>query len=497
MSSEKRLAEKSVVFTISKIAASGSIICLFILLSHMLSVVEYGIFRQVWMINKTFMEVFAFGVPISIFYFLPRLANGLKKLFVIQSVILLSLSGILFSCIIFLFARQVALLFSSPELEYFLRLFCLYPLFVLPTLAAQSVLVSLDKAIPFAIFTIVDRILLLIVAVTLVLLHRSIGELFLGLLAFAACELIVSLYVVFYFMKGFGMLSKKFEFGKQLKFAFPSGAANVVGIVNQELDKVIIASYFSVAQFARYANGAFEIPFVGTIASSVTSVLMPEYVKRYQNGDHRSLIKLWHKTICKVAMLFIPLMIFLFILAPEFIITVFSSKYQESSLIFRIYLISLLPKITWYGPILVSIGHSREPLYGSALSLGSNAVLNYILIRKVGFTGPAIATVMVTYLVTYYYLYRIRKILHVSWFDIYPWTNLMKTLLASIIACVILIPFLFIHDFSNIIRLTVGGTAYVICIYYAFRFFKLVTKEDVDFINSCILRMRNAMARLI
>lgn len=497
MSSEKRLAEKSVIFTISKIAASGSIIGLFVLLSHLLSTVEYGTFRQVWMVNKNLMEVFSFGVPISIFYLLPRLANGRKKLFVIQSIILLSLFGILFSCIIFLFARQVALLFSNPELEYFLRLFCLYPLFVLPTLAVQSVLVSLDKAIQLAVFTIANRILMLIVAVTLVLLHRSLGELFVGLLAFAFCELVASIYFVFHFMKGFGMLSKKFDFGKQLKFAFPSGAANVVGIVNQELDKFIIASYFSVAQFARYANGAFEIPFVGTIASSVTSVLMPEYVKRFQMGDYKSLLSLWHRAICKVAMVLMPVMVILFGLAPEFIITVFSSKYQESSLIFRIYLISLVPKITWYAPILVSMGYNREPLYGSAVSLGSNAVLNYILIQWVGFTGPAIATVVATYLVTYYYLHRIRDILQVSWFDVFPWTNLMKTLLASIVAYVVLLPLSFFHDLSNIIRLTVGGTAYMICVYYAFRFLKLMSKEDVEFINGYIFRMRNAMARVI
>ena len=146
ISTEKVLAESVITLTLSKLVASASIIIMFILLSYILSTNEYGSFRQVWLINKSFMEIFAFGIPTSIFYFIPRLADSHKKIFVIQSFLLLSFFGILFSCLIFFFAGNISILFNNPELTHMLQLFCLYPLFVLPTLAVQSILVSIKKA---------------------------------------------------------------------------------------------------------------------------------------------------------------------------------------------------------------------------------------------------------------------------------------------------------------------------------------------------------------
>ena len=344
-----QIATNAVLLTISKIASRVSLIGLFILLSYLISKEDYGSFRQVWMVNKSLIEIFAFGVPISIYFFLPRLMGGEKKIFVMQSILLLSIVGVVLSSLIFLLSGSIASLFNNPGLSPFLRLFALFPLFYMPALALESILVSLDKAVPFSIFTLIDRLLFLIVMAATVAFFRSLEGAFAVLVIFAFIELLASIVMVAYYLKGFEMISKKLEIRKQMNFAFPSGFANIVDVLNQEIDKLMIAVSFSISRFAVYANGGFEIPIIGTMAGSVTSVLMPEYAKRHAKGDYRSILNLWHGAVCRVAIILIPLMIFCFYFASEIITLLFSEQYRESTLIFQIYLLATLPKVSITG----------------------------------------------------------------------------------------------------------------------------------------------------
>jgi O-antigen/teichoic acid export membrane protein len=484
-----RLAKKSIIFTASKIGISLSNVFLFILLSYFFSKSEYGSFRQVWLVNKSLMEVFAFGVPISIFYFLPRLADNQKKIFVIQSIIILSVSGFCFSTIVFLFAKKIALFFNNFDLENYLKIFCLYPFFVLPILGIQSISISLDRTTPFAIISLIDRMLFLLLAGLAVIYFRSLEGLFFTLIIFSSIEFICYMYIVFYFTKSYKIPTIKFKFRKQLKFAIPIGLANIVGILSQELDKLMIGAFFSVVQFARYANGAFEIPFVGTISASISSVLLPEYSKKYKDGDYQSLLLLWHSAICKVAMFLIPLMIFFFIFAKDFISILFSTKYIDSTIIFQIYVIALIPKITWYGPILVSMGHSKEPLYGSGVALISNIILNYTFIKIIGFTGPAIATVLTTYIVVFYYIYRISNVTRVSFFKVFPWMIILKMLTFSIIIGLFIFPVAYIKDASSITKLCIGMVGYFGMIFHVFKRFEIISNNDIEFVKNLIHKL--------
>ena len=306
-----RLAVDAIVLTASKIAASINMILLFAIMSYTFSKEDYGSFRQIWLIVKgLIVEVFALGIPVSLFYFLPKLHKSEKKIFVLQTLLILSFLGMLASCLFYVFAEPISTVFDNPALAPLLRLFCLYALFFLPTLMLEGVLVSIGKTTAFAVYTIIDRVLLLLATGTTILVYNSINLLCIVFVVFSVMEFTASIAVIFHYLKPFKMISRKFNYATQLKFSIPIGSANIVDILNIELDKIVISSFFSVSQFARYANGAFQIPFIGTVAGSVNSILMPEFVKYYQQKDIDGLLNLWHNSIQKVALLFYPTMVF-------------------------------------------------------------------------------------------------------------------------------------------------------------------------------------------
>ena len=204
------------------------------------------------------------------------------------------------------------------------------------------------------------------------------------------------------------------------------------------VDKIFISSFFNTEKFAEYANGAMELPFIGIITGSIMAVLMPEFVKLYDSKNIKAFIKIWDSSIKKVAFIFFPLMCFLFIFSEQFIIIFFSEKYLESVNIFRIYLLQLPCKITILGIILLSMNQTSFVLKSTLLYLAFNILLNFIFINALGIIGPAIATIISLYIISFLQLVYISIKFKIKFSQIFPWGILMKLIVISISSGIII-----------------------------------------------------------
>lgn len=489
MTNKTNLAVNTILLFLSKAISSLSIIALFMVLSYLLAPSEYGGFRQVWLIGKASLEIFAIGIPMSIYYFLARIDDTEKRLFVLQSLTVMAFMGAVCATLTYLFSDFLAFAFNNDSVAALFRVFFLYPLFTIPVTAVECILVTLGKAQRFALFLLIDKLTMVIVSVITIYIFRTVESLLVVLVIFSFIEVVISLLLVRWALKGKASEPSTVSVSQQVKFALPSGMANIVDIVSVELDKFVISIYFNVEKFATYANGAFELPFIGTVANAATSVLMPEYTKNYEKQAYNQLLNLWHASIIRTAIIFLPFIVFLFVFAEDFITTMFSDKYAASSIIFQIYLIAHIPKLTWYGPVLVAMGFSREPLIGSVVALSSNIVLNLLLIQWIGFTGPAIATVITTYLVMFYYLHRLKQLNHTTWAKVYPWSQVAIMTVMTLVVCLGL-HWVFTEWFSmhKILRLVLAYGIMMLVLILIFRRLRIINDEDVAFVKSYLIK---------
>ena len=111
---------------------------------------------------------------------------------------------------------------------------------------------------------------------------------------------------------------KKQNILEQLKFTVPIGLSSVVGAFSRQIDKLIISGYFTSREYAIYANGAMELPLARILNAAVMSVLMPELVVLYNQGEYQKMLALWHRSIRKVSLIILLVMVFLFIFARSF-----------------------------------------------------------------------------------------------------------------------------------------------------------------------------------
>jgi O-antigen/teichoic acid export membrane protein len=442
-----------------------------VILSRYLSVSTYGSYQQLLVIYGTLLTIVSFGLPQSINYFLPRSESaGEKKAYAFQTYFLLLALSFIFALALFLSSKFISIQFNNEELYELLRIFAWFILFLIPIQFIDQLLVVLDKTKKLAIYRISFACLRLLSIVVPVFMKASLKTVVISLVVFSAVQFMVTTFIIF---KLFFDITFSWQRGflvQQLKYSFFIGMSSLVGVLTRESDKIIVSLFFLPESFAIYANGAREIPFIGIISGSVVAILMPELVTLYKQRKIQDFFKLWHLSMEKVAAVLFPIAVFLFLFAKEFMVTLFSIKYLPSTIIFRIYLLLVPLRVTTYGAILMSIGKTSIIFRSSVYALLLNICLNILFIKFFGPAGPAIATVLVTYLLTLYLLSNIKKAIKIPFRRVMPWRKLMKLMIICILLLVSIVP-LKLSSLTMTAKLLLAGLFFFS--FYVFAAFKL------------------------
>jgi len=477
------LPAKAFIISFGKIINRLSALFVIIYLSYHLPKGDYGSYRQVWLLFNTLVPILSLGIPISVNYFFPLLKEEERKSFIFQTYFSLLILGLFFALLFFLGASYFSILFNNHQIEGLMKYFCMIPFLALPTLFYQNLFVCLDNPILATKISLVSSVFYFISIVTPLELGYSIGDMIYCLTIFYLFQFFFISFLYYVIFKNYTFRLNRKLIVQQFKYAIPVGITSAIGIITINIDNLFISSYFDTKTFAEYTNGAMELPFIGIITGSIMAVLMPEFVKRYNNHKVEDVVRLWHSSITKVATLFFPLMCFLFIFSQELIVIFFSDLYKDgiSSDIFRIYLLQLPCRITIFGIVLLSINQTRFVLKSTFLCLLLNVLLNYILIQEnyLGIIGPAVASVISLYFISCLQLIQIAIKFDLKFPQIFPWKKLMKLISISIVSALIvyIINFqsltFFDRDlFNNIVVILIS-----LCCYGAmFLFIGVITK---------------------
>lgn len=131
-------------------------------------------------------------------------------------------------------------------------------------------------------------------------------------------------------------------FIEQAKYAIPFGLTGILWIAQSDIHNYFVMYKFSEVDFAIYAYGCFQLPLIGMLAESVSSVLIPHMNTLQKSGDRDEMIRLTVRAMEKLSFVYFPLYVFLLITAGTFITTLFTHKYDAATPIFMINL-TILP----------------------------------------------------------------------------------------------------------------------------------------------------------
>ncbi len=458
-----------------------------LILVRLLTKDAYGSYRQLFLIYQTISSILFLGLPQSLLYFVPRLMgkdeSSLRKILTQTFTILLGL-GILFSVGTLALRTPIGSFLNNPELPSLLVFFFLYPLFMFISQFYQSALLGFERSGRAAFFGVLSTTMDAVFILGTAWLTRDLRWIVIGMVVSAALQWLyaqVSLRKIF---------KPDFRFDgsllrEQLDYAVPLGLVNILGLLATQIDKVVVSSYFTPDVFAVFSIGATEIPLISVLIVSVNNILLPSLTRMDPEKDRKQIEQIYSGATRKNALIIFPIVIFFFIFARDFLVMLYSSKYAGAEPYFRIYLLILFLRIATMGVLLKSYGLTKFMLLSSCIVLVLNVILNIVLINIIGITGPAWATVIITYMLFSIYLWIIYRKLGFSVARLFSFGNLLRTLILSV---GVGIPFWFLIPWSLNPWIKFPGLfiAYTGIYYLLGRLFGVIKDYDRDILVEAI-----------
>lgn len=224
-------------------------------------------------------------------------------------------------------------------------------------------------------------------------------------------------------------------FREQLVYAVPFGLTGILWIAQNDIHNYFVGYKFSSAEFAIYAYGCFQVPLIGMLSESVTSVLIPRMNELQLAGRRDEMVRLTARAMQKLAFFYFPIYVFLLITAHTFVITLFTDAYAASASVFVINLTLLPFGVLITDPIVRSYKElGRLFLLARLLVLISLIAVLYFgleLFSLTGFITAAVGAILVEKAITETMV--IRK-LGLGWRHLPLLTNVAKTAAISVFA---------------------------------------------------------------
>ena len=426
------LTRKIAIVACARGVSTASIFAVNVILTRAWTQEEFGRFGSVWVLANTLIPVFLAGLPTGLLYFFPRRGPGGQAVLVSQTALCLLVSGLVLAGLLGL-AATAELSWEGVDFAAMGR----YVIPFLPYAAAivaagyvESALVAAGRTTWQAGLAFGTAAGMVATALAAALNGWGLTEFLWGvsglaLLRCAVASLLVARAV------GFGWPPGD-RFGELLRYSFQIGLNDAVGSLSRNVDRLVVFLFFSASAFGIYHIGAIEVP-VGLLLSAVITVLVPEVSARYRDGDLAGIAVLWRRTVGGLALFILPLFCFLFAFAGELIALYVPEEYRESEAVFRIFLLMLPLRCAVYNPLLIATGKAHWAIWGSVGDLLLNFILSVTFVQVLlgkapgqALLGPALATVLATWVQTSLLVYLISRHLRRGLADLLPWSRLAR-----------------------------------------------------------------------
>jgi O-antigen/teichoic acid export membrane protein len=456
---------KAVILSSGQFFVTLNGIILAAILARLISKEDYAAYQQTLLTYYIAGPLLALGLPSALFYFIPRDRSRARSILT-GNLLLLMLAGGFFAAVMWCGGSElISQRFRNPGVRGLLLIYAPYAVLALPVSAVGACLLSCGRTATAAAFQAGARAVTLFCVVGLVLLWRAPRAAISGTVVAEFAVFLAALVIMYRIAPGDSWRPQIANIRDQMRFAVPLGLATMIGVLSRSVDKVVVSSMCSPEQFAVYVNGAIDIPLIGILTGSVTSVLMPEIVELYSKGDSQAALAIWRRAAVKCSLILLPAMCFLFIMAPEVMRLLFSARYSASATPFRMYLLLVPIRIVAWGPMLMAAGKSSWILSRTAISLGVNLVLSIILVRYFGYIGAIVGSICELYLWAIpFHVCAISKLYRCPIQGVLPLGRVSFVMLLSLVACLVFLAVPHLHLGGDLVTVIVFGVLYA-CLY--------------------------------
>jgi len=417
----KSLTDKAgllVVLNIFKYSV-GFLIPMFLV--RVLTKLEYGTYQQLLIIGTASARVLVLGLPSAVYYYYNIVTDVKKRALITQTAVLTFLTGLLGALGIYLARYKIADAMSNQLLVDLIPIYCIYVVFYVASEYVVDALISKNKYRLSVGMQGAEILIRFVIIILPIVLGGGLTELILSIAFYALFRF--GMYTLAIREEFFPVDRHSFDWPfikEQFNYSIPLALSSVIGIIGRLLDRVIISTSFSTTQYAIYSVGALEIPLDYIFQRSVSNVLRATLPPLVKEGRFDEIVRIWRASVRKLAFIILPVFVFLTYFAYEFITLLFTDDYRESVNVFRVYLMLVPLHIFVLSPLPQVFGKTGITMKITIVTVISNLILSIVLVMTLGYYGPAIATIVTTYMASGIYFVIAMRLLNRSALELFP-----------------------------------------------------------------------------
>ncbi len=358
-----------------------------LVLARAMAIEEYGTYKQLFLVGVTLTSVLAFGVPQSLYYFLPRTEQG--RPYIVHVLVLLAGAGAVAATLVLVATPWLGQLFSAPSLPDYRYALATYAGFFLAASPLETLFTSQGRTGLAAVnYLVWDSLRAAAMTVPILLglgLHATMWSVA-GLMVvrtLATWTLAVN--------AAPGPWWNRAALRAQLAYALPFGAAMAISVPQHSLHQWVVSAQFDPALFAIYTVGCFQLPIVDLLYTPTTEVLMVHVGELEKAGRLADSVALSRDASARLAYVFVPSCAFLIAAAPAFIEAVFGSRFLDAVPLFRVSTLAVLFGCFPLDGLLRARGETRAILLSYVVKALITVPLVLLLVGMFGLIGGVIS----------------------------------------------------------------------------------------------------------
>lgn len=438
-----------------------------VILVRLLSVEQFGRYREFLLYAGLAATIAAFGIKGSLLRFVPgNPSSGWR--FVNQAVVMTFASSV----IVTIGMLALDALFDGKLVGDFAIPVALYVLFYVNMDFWEPLWLAERRGFAVLQYSTVRLVARIAVVTTSAWLSRDVATIIVSLLCLEALRLIVSA-IGWIVRARTSQTAGPSKWREQLQYCLPFGAALVLIGLNRSLGSLLVAKMLGAVALAHYVIGTYLQPFISIIRNSISDVVLPEMASR--NGEKQTdPLGLWRRTTVLTAILLLASGVLLARFADVLIVTLFSEQYRPAVVLFQLYTLVFVRETLDFGVPLRAINRTAPILHSNLIAIAFNATLMFILMPIWGASGAVAALVVSRFIEGGYLATRMARAYGVPLRLLAPWKDLLKVVGAAVLAAAVLYG-QFWTERLGLAGVVLGGALYIVT--FAFLLVRLRVPE--------------------
>jgi len=436
------------------------------LLVRMLTVNQFGIFRQILFVEGVVLTFIMMRVPQNLYYFFPR-TNGRHRELLSQAVSMLTFTSAFGVLAFYVGARFFGFIPDGISEEYLLPL-ALYVLVESISSILDQIFVLEKRSTTIPVLSAGSQVLRLGLIIGAALIFQSVLAIVYAMCCYSFVRLV---YMLAYLVKRYSIrfgISDRTLFREQLIYGIPLAGATIVSLIGNQFEKGVISALMSPEDFAMYSIGGLGAMYaISLIYTSMGDVAVPRFGELAVSGDLAGIKTLWHRIVSINSLVTIPVVIFAWIFAELIISFLFTAKYIASATVWRVNLFILIFQMLAYGYIPTAMGKTRAIFLGNSIRAAMVVPISYIMVLKFGIVGGGIAFVAGFWVNGLIQLYASKQAINLPFRELLPWRRLLTITTISIIPA-LLVSHTDRLGLSTLTTLLIAGSVYFSLVTVAF-----------------------------